>query len=307
MRRAIFLFLDGVGFGSDDPKSNPLVAGRYPTLSRLAQGKPLTAATGRIHSEIADIVPLDACMGVEGRPQSATGQATLLTGKNVPLAIGEHYGPRPDDRIRAQLDASNLFKQLREQGLLANFVNAYPPRFHASVKRGKRLLSSIQYAVTSAGLPLHDESDLTSGAALSVEYTNASWRDHLGYQNAPVYQPAEAGRQLWRIAQPCSFIMHDNWLTDELGHHQDMEGAIRNFTLFDGVLGGLLDVIDLSETLIVVASDHGNVEDCSHGKHTLNPAFCMVIGNRQGLPVEQMRSLCDVAPLIRQFLMMSSV
>ncbi len=307
MRRAFFLFLDGVGLGSDDPTVNPLCAGHYPTLSRLTGDVPLTLSTGRLSTDLVDVVPLDACMGVEGRPQSATGQATLLTGKNIPLAIGEHYGPKPDDRIRMLIEEDNLYKQLAEQGRNAVFVNAYPPGFYAAVHRGKRLLSSIQYAASSAGAPLLRDRDLLAGRALSVDYTNASWRYRLGYTEAPVYEPAEAGNQLWQIAQSYAFTMHDHWLTDELGHHQDLDGAVRDFALFDGVLGGLLDAADMAHTLIVVASDHGNVEDCSHGKHTLNPALCLIMGNRQGLPVGQMQSLADVTPLITQFLSMTSV
>ncbi len=41
-RRVIFLFLDGVGIGDDDPAANPLAArdfaAVYPTLARLLGG-----------------------------------------------------------------------------------------------------------------------------------------------------------------------------------------------------------------------------------------------------------------------------
>ena len=67
-------------------------------------------------------------------------------------------------------------------------------------------------------------------------------------------------------------------------------------------LGGLLSAADLRECLIVVASDHGNVEDCSQGKHTLNPALCMLIGNRDGVAVDAMQSLYDLAPAILRVL-----
>ena len=42
-----------------------------------------------------------------GAPQSATGQATLLTGRNVPAEIGYHYGPKPNPAVSAINKAPN--------------------------------------------------------------------------------------------------------------------------------------------------------------------------------------------------------
>jgi 2,3-bisphosphoglycerate-independent phosphoglycerate mutase len=302
VRRVLFLFLDGVGLGEADAGINPLYAGNYPTLMRLTGGVPLTRASGRVHTDVADLLPLDACMGVEGRPQSATGQAALLTGRNASAEIGEHYGPRPDDRVREVVRQGSLFSWVREAQLSAAFCNAYPPGFFAAVDRGKRLLSVIQFAVTDAGLRLSDKEDLLAGQSLSADYTNRSWKDQLGIAEIPVYLPEEAGMRFWQLARPHHFYFHDHWLTDLLGHRQDLTGAVADLEMFDGFLGGLLSASDLDETLIVVASDHGNVEDCSDRKHTLNPALCMLIGNRDGLPIDDVTALNDVAPIVLKFL-----
>jgi bisphosphoglycerate-independent phosphoglycerate mutase (AlkP superfamily) len=40
----------------------------------------------------------------------------------------------------------------------------------------------------------------------------------------------------------------------------------------------LLAVADLAHTSIIVTSDHGNVEDCRHGKHTTNPVLTLLLG-----------------------------
>jgi hypothetical protein len=39
MPRLLFLFLDGVGLGEEDPARNPLGAARTPSLDRLLQGR----------------------------------------------------------------------------------------------------------------------------------------------------------------------------------------------------------------------------------------------------------------------------
>ena len=67
----LFLFLDGVGLGLDDAETNPFVTVEMPHLQLLLGGKrliknyPETISTSR-----STFLSLDACLGVEGRPQS---------------------------------------------------------------------------------------------------------------------------------------------------------------------------------------------------------------------------------------------
>ncbi len=56
-------------------------------------------------------MPTDATMGVDGRPQSATGQATILTGRNVPVLVGEHYGPKPNPAVAEIIQQGNTLQR----------------------------------------------------------------------------------------------------------------------------------------------------------------------------------------------------
>lgn len=302
MRRVILLFLDGIGLGENDPATNPLVAGEYPTLTRLLDGAPLVAASGRLSTTQAELIPTDAHMGVAGRPQSATGQAAILTGINAPQRLGEHYGPRPDARVRAVIDEGNLFRRVQEQGQRTFFCNAYPHGYFAAVKRGKRLLSAIPYAATSAGQELLNADDLRAGRAIAADFTNRGWREFLGYDDVPTFTPQEGGAFVWQLAHPYTFLFFEHWYSDELGHHQDLAGAVTNFGVFDAFLGGLLAAADLEETLVIVASDHGNMEDCSHGKHTENPALTLLFGAKRQRAAARIYTLTDFAPVILDFL-----
>lgn len=301
-KRVIFLFLDGVGLGSDDPAANPLVAANYPTLNELLQGKKPVATTGRLSTPYAELIPTDAGLGVPGRPQSATGQAALLTGINAPQRLGEHYGPRPDARVRAILDEGNIFRRLRAAGRRTCFVNAYPQRYFDAVQRGKRLLSAVPYAATASGQALFDADDLRAGRALAADFTNDGWRRELGYTDVPVYTPDEGGRRLWAIAQDYDFLFFEHWYTDVLGHARDLAGAVANFEQFDAFLGGLLEVANLDHTLIIVTSDHGNGEDCRHGKHTENPALTLLVGAGRQELAGQIHQLTDFVAMIERFL-----
>ncbi len=301
-RRALFLFLDGVGLGSDDPTVNPLAAGVYPTLAALLDGRAPVASTGRLSTAQADLIPTDARLGVPGRPQSATGQAAILTGINAPARLGEHYGPRPDGRVRAVLDEGSVFRRLAGAGCSAYFCNAYPQSYFDVVNRGKRVLSAVPYAATLSGQPLPNHGDLQAGRALAADFTGEGWRSQLGYADVRTYTPAEAGRQLWRIAQEHDFVFFEHWLTDMLGHRREMAAAVENFKSFDAFLGGLLAAADLENTLLIVSSDHGNVEDCSHGKHTLNPALTLLVGPAGRRYAKSIAALTDFAPAIYDWL-----
>lgn len=306
MKRVIFLFLDGVGLGADDPAVNPLAAGDYPTLHHLLDGQRPVAATGRLSTMHAELIPTDAQLGIPGRPQSATGQAAILTGINAPQRLSEHYGPRPDGRVRAILDEASIFQQLRTSGRRGYFCNAYPQGYFDAVQRGKRLLSAVPYAATVGGQTLLDQADLYAGHALAADFTNAGWRDHLGYHDAPVYAPEAGGQVLWQLAQNYHFVFFEHWLTDLLGHRAQLDAAIANFQTFDRFLAGLLAAADLEQTLIIVSSDHGNVEDCTHGKHTENPVLTLLVGAEHRAWGERVRALTDFVPLIKEFLNFSA-
>ncbi len=217
MTRVLLIFLDGIGLGDDDPAVNPFAVAHTPTLHALAGGRRWLRDTPRTDTGRALFIPTDPRLGVPGRPQSATGQAAILTGRNVPAEIGEHYGPRPNPPVRAIINEDNVFKRVVAAGGTAALIDAYPPRFHALLARGKRLPSSIQQAVLSAGLPLLTEDEVYAGTAMSSDWTGQGWRDHLGYTDTPLYTRAEAGSLLARLAMERDFTLFSHWFTDEIG------------------------------------------------------------------------------------------
>lgn len=302
MRRVICLFLDGVGLGSPDPEVNPLAAATLPTLRGLLDGAPLVAESGRVSTGLAHLIPTDACLGVAGRPQSASGQATILTGVNVPRALGHHYGPRPNASIRRLVDEANLFARLVRRGHSFCFCNAYPQGYFQAVARGKRLLSVIPYAALAAGQRLFTAADLRAGRALTADFTGETWRTHLGYTDTPIYTPQEAGRRLAAIAQGHSLTFFEHWMTDLLGHRRDRTAGVALLETFDAFLAGLLAEVDLTHTLVLVCSDHGNLEDCTERGHTTHPALTVLIGRDLRPLADGIHRLDDLAPAILAYL-----
>lgn len=299
----LFLFLDGVGLGADDPAINPLVAARMPHLRDLLDGRSLTASAAPFQSKHASLFALDAVLGVDGLPQSATGQAVLLTGTNIPKEIGYHYGPKPNPDVAAYLNNGNtIFSRLRASGKSAALLNAYPPRYFDGIASGRRLYSAIPLALTSAGYPLFTRDDLYAGRALSADFTGEGWRSLLGMTDAPLLSPEEAGKRTAELAAKYDFSLFEYWATDYAGHKQDMIAACSLLETFDGVLSGLLDAWDEQRGLILVTSDHGNLEDLSTRRHTASTVPCLLIGSKDARRefADGLTDLTGIAPAIER-------
>lgn len=300
----LFLFLDGVGLGPDEPSKNPLAVAPMPHLRALLDGRRLTAEAAPLETERATLVALDATLGVDGAPQSATGQAVLLTGRNIPAELGYHYGPKPNPDVAAYLRNGNLFRTLTEKGRPSSFLNAYPPGYFAGIESGRRLYSAIPLAAVSAGLPLLTDADLYAGRALAADFTGEGWRDRLHLPETPLLTPDEAGRRMAELASQTDFAFFEYWLSDYAGHHQDMAAALGLLDTLDAVLGGLLAAWDDATGLILVTSDHGNMEDLSVRGHTLNPVPALVIGapELRRRFIAGLNDLTDVAPAIERLI-----
>ena len=294
--RILTLFLDGIGLGDDDPESNPFAIADTPIMRRLANDNRWLAATGCQRTERSVFIPTDPRLGVSGRPQSGTGQASLLTGLNLPQLIGRHYGPKPEAKTRELIAKHSFFKRLTQRGKSARHLTAYPSGLLSDFARGKTLRSSVQQAAFESGAPHFSLDDVIAGTALTAEWTTESWRRHLKIDNLPNYSPREAGRLLAQLSRSYDFAFHSHWLTDHIGHRGTLERGVDILERFDQVLLGLLDEWRDDEGLIVITSDHGNMEELSTRRHTMNDVPTVVIGARASEFAAGYRSLTDFVP-----------
>jgi hypothetical protein len=299
----LLIFLDGIGLGADDPAINPFAAAHTPTLMALANGHRWLRGVDRQDSDRAVFLPLDANMGIPGKPQSGTNQAAILTGLRVPELMGRHYGPKPDAETRALLDRESFFKTLGRHGRSAALMNAYPPRLHHDINRGKVLRTSIQHAVHAAGLPMYTDRELYNGEAMSEDFTGAGWRKHLNYSDTPLLSPAAAGRKMVEVSRRWEFAFFSHWLTDIIGHRGTLDEAIKHLELIDAVLAGALEVWDNDEGLLLVVSDHGNFEAMDHGKHTENAVPALIVGREKTRFADELTDLAGLVPRMSRLLL----
>src|SRR5438045_9356546 len=79
----LLFFIDGLGIGTRGP---------FTPLDNLPNAAPLAVFQNETPEPFLDgmIAPTDPRLGVAGRPQSASGQTTILTGVNAPAQLGYH-------------------------------------------------------------------------------------------------------------------------------------------------------------------------------------------------------------------------
>lgn len=286
----LLIFIDGVGIGARDD-TNPFASLDEKDRSPLAIFKdeppPTLPFDGRL-------VITDARLGVQGRPQSATGQTTILTGTNAPALVGSHKPGFPNAAMREVLRERNVFSRLASAGVAPLlFANAYPPQFF---DKRPRWLAATTVAIEAAGVPLRTLDDLRRGQALYHDFTN---RLLIGRgEDADERAPDEAAGILARLAAAHRFTLYEYFLTDAVGHAQDADAARRTLADLNSFLRGTLARIDLTRTIVVVTSDHGNIEDLSSRNHTRNDVPTLVWGKRKDEFCDSVKSLADITPAI---------
>jgi len=286
----ILVFIDGIGIGLPDAEANPFARARARWLRALAEWNPPADGGAPLR------VPVDACLGVPGLPQSATGQTALLTGLNAPQAVGRHVSGFCTTDLARLLDGHTLFSRVQARGGRATFANAYTPPFFEGKRR---FLSVTTVATRKAGLRFRTLDDLRRGEAVYQEYTNRLLVQQ-GY-DVPVIGPEEAGRRLAHVAADHEFTLYEYFQTDKAGHEQDMDRAVDLIEGLDRLILSLLAHVDLDRTLVCVASDHGNLENLRTGSHTRNPVPVLLWGRGREGVAPRLRRLTDIAPALLEW------
>ena len=298
----LLVLVDGLGAGDGDPAVNPLAA-EPGLLAHFTDGTP----PGPL-PEGARVQLVDATLGVEGRPQSATGHSAILTGVNAAAHLGGHRLGFPGKKLIALLEQDNLFKRAVAAGHRVAVLNAYPrfwlealgaravsprtlpePEVHVPARLARPPASTV--AARAAGLAFHTFEDVLEGHALPHSLTGAG-AARWGLPPEPL-TPEEAGRRLAAAARRFDLSFFEYFLTDKAGHARDHAAARARVSEVQRALAACAGALGPADTLFVI-SDHGNVEDLSIRTHTLRPVPFLGAGRAAGA-VDGARDLTDVA------------
>jgi phosphopentomutase len=283
----LLFFIDGLGIGTRGPH-NPLDGLNDAAPLAIFQNEPAVLPFDGWLS------PTDARLGVDGRPQSASGQTTILTGINAPAVIGHHKQGFPNQALLDIIRAHSIFLQLKRAGIdRVTFANTYTEQFF---EKRPRWISATTAAVEAAGLRFNRLSDLKAGRAVYQDFTNASLIER--GEAIDLRTPEEAGEVLANIVANNKFTLYEYFITDKIGHAQNHETAVRVLRALALFIRTLLDKLDLQSTTVVLTSDHGNIEDLSLRNHTLNPVPTIVWGEHRKQMAERIHNLADITPAI---------
>ncbi len=288
----LLIFIDGLGIGEKNNDFNP--------LAKLENVEPLNNFRNADAKIVFDgnLKPTDACLGVEGRPQSASGQTTILTGVNAPRLLGYHKQGFPNAALREVIRENSIFLQLKRRNIEPNvFVNTYTPQFFEQTPRWK---SATTCAVEAAGIAFRRLPDLFGEKALFHDFTNETLVER-GI-NAPVFSPEKAGKILANFTKEYRFTLYEHFITDKIGHDQDFEKARVHLPRLAEFVRAALSAVDLEKTTVILTSDHGNIEDLSVRNHTLNNVPTIIWGRKRDETAKQIKDLADITPAILRLL-----
>jgi hypothetical protein len=243
----LFVFVDGLGLGLNDPAVNPLAdRSRFPSLGKI----------------LRQSIPLDAALGVPGLPQSATGQAALLTGLNAPQLMGRHIEGFPPPRLKELVQEHNIFSRLLAAGKTCTFANAYWLDDVAHIPARRTSVTTVATLAAFGGV--RGKADLLANRAVYHDLTREKLRDR-GY-GGPLISPEEAAEHLIGIANDHDFTLFEFFQTDHAAHSGDPQKIFQALEKLDRLFGVLLRF----DGMLIVTSDHGNIEDSTVRAHTAN-------------------------------------
>jgi 2,3-bisphosphoglycerate-independent phosphoglycerate mutase len=283
----LLFFIDGLGIGKRGP-FNP--------LDNLPGAAPLAVFQDETPERFLDgvVVPTDPRLGIEGRPQSASGQTTILTGVNAPAAVGYHKQGFPNQALLEIIANHSIFRQLVDAGVQpVTFANAYTSRFFTE---RPRWVSATTAAVEAAGLRFRTIDDVKNDNAIFMDYTNR-FLIELGL-DVTERSEAEAATVLARIVAENRFTLYEYFITDKVGHAQDMDKARTVLTSLALFIRELLIKLDLERTTVILTSDHGNIEDLSIRNHTLHAVPTIIWGAQREQVAARIQTLADITPAI---------
>lgn len=295
------IFIDGVGIGKPDKENNPFFKFGFKTFTELFHKIPDTEKSF-LNTDSIYLKPVDANLGVDGLPQSGTGQVSIFCGVNAAKIVGAHFGPFPHSKTIGVLRDKNIFREFINRKKKVFFANAYPKIFFDYLKSGKTRLSTTTISCRLSGVRLNNATDVRRAKALTADITNERWNKKLNY-NLPIISAKAAARRLLRIASGYNFTLYEFFLTDHLGHGRIKDEFEKIHYNLDEFLLELLTKYDKENMNIVICSDHGNYEDLSVKTHTRNAALFIAAGKQSELIADSVDNLTQIKSAIIKYCM----
>ncbi len=136
----------------------------------------------------------------------------------------------------------SLFLQLTRAGVQPiTFANTYTQGFFVD---RPRWVSATTAAMEAAGVPFRRVADLKAGRAVFHDFTNAALIER--NEDVPLRTAEEAAEVLAHISAANRFTLYEYFITDKVGHLQDIEKARGILLNLAKLVRAVLKQIDLT-------------------------------------------------------------
>ena len=295
MKKLFLFFIDGIGLCQ---KESPISH-----LFTKITGKKLIAGTQPDFFDSGVICSADATLNVSGRPQSATGQATIFTGINASEYLGYHLTALPNEKLVELIEEQSLMKSLGEQEVSVTSANMYSNEFfqkRAARRRNAFPVSTL--TIKASGVPFRYYSDYEKGEAVFADITNRLIRER-GYDIEEI-TPETAAENLLNILKENQFVFFEYFMTDVYGHKRNKEKLKESVDILNRFTETVWAGVKNDDTAILIISDHGNSEDLTIGDHTSNdvPAILLTKNKDESINFANLiHSLVDIYPWVLKY------
>ncbi len=282
--KVIFTFIDGVGIGEKDRTANPVYSTEQHILAGLIDNARFQA---------------DASMGVEDLPQSATGQTTIFTGVNAPEVLNRHLSGQPTISLKKVIYKSNIFSELIKRGYKVTSSNVYRDEYlenMLNVKDRKHRPSVTSVMSMAAGIDFRTVNEFINENGVYHDITGDILKES-EYKVEPI-TPQKAAQILYRLSRNYDFTLYEHFLTDIQGHKGDFDEAVKIIDRLDSFFAELIKQMDFEQDVLIITSDHGNIEDMSVHTHTMNKVPVIVLGKKAENVKTEIHSLTDIMSFI---------
>lgn len=282
--KVIFIFIDGIGTGNKNKETNPIYAAPAQVLAKLIDEAVFEA---------------DATLGVPGLPQSATGQTAIFTGVNAPAALKRHLSGQPTVTLKKIIQQVNVFGELKKMGLKVTSANVYRDEYLKNMidskdRRNRPSVTSVM--CMASNVAFRTAQDFASHNGVYHDITGERLKES-GY-DVELITPEQAAGNLYNLSRKYDFTMYEHFITDIAGHKFEMPDAIEVVKNLDRFLAQLISMLDFEEDVLIITSDHGNLEDISVRTHTMSKVPVIIKGKKAENIHMKIESLVDIMPFV---------
>jgi 2,3-bisphosphoglycerate-independent phosphoglycerate mutase len=292
-----FIFWDGVGYGKKDSEINPFFSAKLPTFQKLFGGNIPSLSFKKFTSDTVSLSSVNTTLRIPGLPQSGTGQTAIMTGINASKFVGKHFGPHPYSTLIPIIKEKNLFVELQRLSNTFFFANGYPNRYFEYIFGPKGRVPTIALSYISTGNKLNTHEEIKRQKAISADISGTRWSE-LGHPDVEQIDPMDAGKLFRGMGKNYDLTFFEYFISDHAGHSQQMPLSIEVLERMDSFIAGILEKFDYEKDIILMISDHGNIEDLSVKTHTKNPVPLIVIGKHHQYFASRIKNLTHITPAI---------